>query len=1338
MRDSHRPKEVAEINDRSLRTLNRAITLSMGRKFSLILVRCNYSHLRQTILQQLREQCPPLEFRELELPHSAQKLFDIIKGEIENEQLPALMVLGLEQVSHLDNLLTATNQVRDEFRKHFQFPLVLWVTDEVQKKLLRLAPDFFTWAGVPISFLSTTDELIEFLRKAANTLFTLILQNSAGGFLDTSEFRLRYPRQELQSALRDLQEHQSLELDLEATVQFAVGRDDFASDKIDDAIAKYKQSLDFWQQTGNLERQGVLLFALGLCYRRQAELNRAENERYWKLEREYFQQCVDVFEQAQHPDLVAKFIGELGEVLQRLEEWDELRSLARKSLDLNSADGNSARIAQAYGFLATVALQDSNGEEAKRLAKQALQILEQASEEQRSRQGLYLLLLSEAQQQLNQLQEALQSLEKAKVKSESQDNPQLYIDILNNLQSLYYENKQYLKAFEIKQERQLVEGQYGFRAFIGAVSLQPKRGRLSEFQEDVAHAIAASGRQQDVERLFWRICRCDLRLSVIHGPSGVGKSSTVNAGLVPVLKQSTIEGRDILPLPLRFYNNWVDYIGQLLQKALEKWGECPLTPLDSGAAIIEQLKQNEYRNLFTVLIFDQFEEFFFVWTKPAERQNFFQFLSDCLNIPYVNVILSLREDYIHYLVQWERLTNLDVIDNDILSAKNRYRLSNFSPEDAKSIIKRLTERSQLHLESALVEQLVKDLAEDSTEVRPIELQIVGAQLQEENIKTLAEYQQFGTKKELIKRYLNSVVEDCGEENQQVAAYLVLYLLTDEKGTRPLKTRAELEADLEVLGLDLTLGESQLDLVLEILVKSGLVFVVPESPDDRYQLMHDYLVSLIRKKLPIEVAKQGAEAVRDYFRQQEEAGEETLYEAKLIIVGEGGAGKTTLARRIDNQHCPLPKEDESTKGIDVLKWHFPIGEGKDFHVNIWDFGGQEIYHTTHQFFLTKRSLYALVADSRKESPNLPYWLNIVELLSDNSPLLLIKNEKEDRPVQINESQLRGSFDNLKEFLPTNFADNNRGLNEIIESIKYHLKQLPHIGSTLPKTWTRVREFLEQDGRNYISLDEYLKICKDNDFKQTQDALQLSQFLHDIGVILHFQDSKISPLYRTVILKPEWGTEAVYKVLDNTNVVKNKGRFTETDLQDIWSDQKYSTMLPELLELMIKFKLCYPLPGTEDTYIAPQLLTSNKPNYDWDESNNLFLKYKYDFMPKGIILRFIVEMYRLIDEPNVWQTGVVFNREETQAEVIESYNRTELQIKLSGSNKKGFLEVITYKLDEIHESYHRLQVDKLVPCNCSVCHKTNPPTFFNFKNLKNGFNMENKQLNVKNLLLIKSRF
>ena len=475
--------------------------------------------------------------------------------------------------------------------------------------------------------------------------------------------------------------------------------------------------------------------------------------------------------------------------------------------------------------------------------------------------------------------------------------------------------------------------------------------------------------------------------------------------------------------------------------------------------------------------------------------------------------------------------------------------------------------------------------------------------------------------------------------------------------------------------------------------------------------------------PPEIAHRGIKAISEYFRSKKEEGEDILYEAKLIIVGEGGAGKTTLARKILDPNSSMPKPEETTKGIDVLEWHFEMENDQDFRVNIWDFGGQEIYHATHQFFLTKRSLYLLVADSRKEHPHLDYWLNIVELFSENSPLLIVKNELGDRPVQMDEPQLKGRFENLKESLPTNLGNPQGGLGlELIKkAIAYHISRLPHIGNSLPKTWIKVREKLEEDKRNYISLDEYLQICDQNGFKLKQNnatdgRLVLSQYFHDLGSILHFQEDQTSPLYKTVILKPKWGTDAAYKVLDNNQVKQNLGKFTTTELKQIWQDAEYRNMQSELLELMLKFKLCYPLPNAKNTYIAPQLLDSNQPEYSWNERDNLLLRYDYDFMPRGILTRFIVEMHHFIDEPTVWKSGVLLKRDNTWAEVIETYDRREIKIRLSGRNKRGFLEVITDKLDEIHASFNQLKVKKLIPCNCNVCKDSHNPHFYDLNKLR----------------------
>ena len=490
-------------------------------------------------------------------------------------------------------------------------------------------------------------------------------------------------------------------------------------------------------------------------------------------------------------------------------------------------------------------------------------------------------------------------------------------------------------------------------------------------------------------------------------------------------------------------------------------------------------------------------------------------------------------------------------------------------------------------------------------------------------------------------------------------------------------------------------------------KPGKLTVLPQRLLDLPQLRLLDVDNQPIETPPPEVVAKGLEGIRAYFRQLRE-GRDYVCEAKLLIVGEPGAGKTSLARKLDNPNYRLLDDQKSTEGIDVTRWRFPThlhieeeGQAKslerDFQVSLWDFGGQEIYHATHQFFLTKRSLYVLVADNRKEDTDFQYWLNIVEVLSDGSPVVIVKNEKQDRRRDVNESRLRERFPNLREVLATNL-ETNRGLREIVRTLQDELMRLPHIGTALPKTWRRVRDALDRDKRDYIDLPDYLSICSQEGFTREDEKLQLSGFLHDLGVCLHFQNDPL--LRKKVILKPRWATDAVYRVLDNSRVIENHGRFTTRDLAGIWSEKKYASMRDELVQLMMLFQLCYRL--AEGHYLAPQLLGSSPPAYPWAPVDNLVVYYRYEFMPKGILPRLVVAMHPLIERDAwVWRDGVVLARGQARGEVTEDYTGREIAVRVTGADKVKLLEVIDYELEKIHRDYPRIKVGKHIPCRCARC-------------------------------------
>lgn len=934
MSDTHRLEDVATYNQESLRTLVRALDLSQG-QFSLILVRCNYTCLRDRMLQQLQE-LSPVRIHRLALPESVKTLFAPIAAEIGDNPPPALTVLGLESVHNIEPVLTASNLIREEFRKNFPFPLLLWGTDEVLRKLIRVAPDFESWATT-VEFELPTEELIDFFHQKTEAVFARVLEPDTAQLPHPDFCQIAADdrlHSELESAWKDLQSRAyQLQPDIAATLEFIRGLQADENGQSEAALENYRQSLAFWQSSqflivnseqiknfeyriqNILERQGVILFYTGLCYGCQAERQPRDSRQCWQQALDAFEQSVTAFEAAERQDLVAQVVGQLGEVLRHLEAWEDLQKLAKKYLPAHQVAGSLALAAQDCGFLAEVALQHNQPAEACELAERAIRTLAEAAEPQPQQRGLYLLLLARSQRQLDQVSEAANNLEIARQETDAHSHPKLYIKILQELHSIYFDRGQYLEAFRIKQERRAIDHEYGFRAFIGAGSLQPHR-RLGQQKVSAAKEIEASGRQRDVSHLLERISRSDSKLTVIIGPSGAGKSSILTAGLVPALQNTAIGTHHVLPVLVQSYTDCMQTFGRELAKALDSSSEMPAESSPIGA--LQQLVQNSDSHLLTVLIFDQFEEFFLVCPDAEGRQRFWEFMRDALNIPFVKVILSLRTDYRHYLyyiLEWNQQTQSGAessILNSIISQDARYYLGNFSPREAQVAIEQLTQRAQFTVEPALIEALVRDLAGTEGEVRPIELQLVGAQLQADGITTLEKYQQLGDnpKAKLVKNSIESAIKDCGSSNKD-AAWKVLTLLTNEKGTRPLRTRDELAALLQS-------DSDKLDLILEILTGSGLVVRLPTLPENRYQLVHDYLVEPIRLPCDFgpEVRLQVAQAaLRGSQQPHNRTLRQELLPARLVVLTAGAVGVIlTLLASLNQNSAQIRAITASSKAL----------------------------------------------------------------------------------------------------------------------------------------------------------------------------------------------------------------------------------------------------------------------------------------------------------------------------------------------------------------------------------------------------------------------------------------
>lgn len=462
-----------------------------------------------------------------------------------------------------------------------------------------------------------------------------------------------------------------------------------------------------------------------------------------------------------------------------------------------------------------------------------------------------------------------------------------------------------------------------------------------------------------------------------------------------------------------------------------------------------------------------------------------------------------------------------------------------------------------------------------------------------------------------------------------------------------------------------------------------------------------------QNIPLEILKQSPGAIVNYCKSVLDERVVYLFEAKLLVVGEGGSGKTCLVRRIARDSFI---ESPTTEGIDVETWNTRTEQIAQFRVNIWDFGGQEIYHATHQFFLTKRSLYLFVWTARTDQTNFDYWLNVVRLLSNNSPVIIVLNKTDERIKMLDEAFIKQRFENVVAFHRVS-ALTGDGIANLITTIKHEITSLEHVGNTLPKVWVEIRSKLEALAKNYIDYSEYKAICAQCGLDKTKVDF-LSLYYHDLGVFLHFQENPV--LKGIVFLKPEWATGAVYRIVDTKSVIESFGKFDFDQLATIWSEYPEDRHL-HLVELMKKFELCFQIPETK-TYIIPELLQPSAPPLEWSYANNLRFEYHYDFMPSGIITRFMVLNHHLMREDSYWKSGAIFERENTSALITSDPFNRKIQLWIDGPQQKEMLSILREKMDYIHKTLNQPAVREMLQCVCEQCENGHDPFFYEYEILK----------------------
>lgn len=416
----------------------------------------------------------------------------------------------------------------------------------------------------------------------------------------------------------------------------------------------------------------------------------------------------------------------------------------------------------------------------------------------------------------------------------------------------------------------------------------------------------------------------------------------------------------------------------------------------------------------------------------------------------------------------------------------------------------------------------------------------------------------------------------------------------------------------------------------------------------------------------------------------------LNEVKLMIVGRGGAGKTSIRHRLVRNSFNARERETPGVALDTLVMPSEQGE---ITAHVWDFAGQEITHALHQFFFTERSVYILVLDARADTQDqdAEYWLRLISAYGKDSPIILVLNKQAERQFDVDRFALKEKHPSIKGFIPTDCLEGD-GIEKLRELLLSIICGMESTRILVTDSWRKIKNACWRHENNYLSLEDFRELCRFHGEPDDRKQETLARILHHLGAVLHYIDDP--RLRDTSVLNPHWVTSGVYTLLRYRDVPNGNGILSFKQSLGALPTEKEEA-IRFLLRLMEKFEMCFPLSETENrfeenedsSWLVPGALPRYQPEIgdEWKMPDSIRIRYLYDILPDGLLPQFIVRTFPLSEGLPRWRLGVVVKSEGAQALVRANNGSRTVEITIRGrdTGRLRLAQLIRGHFDRLHK-------------------------------------------------------
>ena len=499
-------------------------------------------------------------------------------------------------------------------------------------------------------------------------------------------------------------------------------------------------------------------------------------------------------------------------------------------------------------------------------------------------------------------------------------------------------------------------------------------------------------------------------------------------------------------------------------------------------------------------------------------------------------------------------------------------------------------------------------------------------------------------------------------------------------------------------------------------------------------------------------KHGLDAVKAYLLEKVKD-QIFINEAKLVLVGEGEVGKSSLLDALRDESW---QKHVSTHGIEIkplrITHRNDQGSATELTLNAWDFGGQKVYRPTHQFFFSAPAVYLVVWKPREglQQGAVEYWINTIKHRAGADAKVLIVGTHggpQERQPDISLQDLRDKFGDdcvLGAFhvnsRPTGYDETNEttwtgertGIAALKEKIAAVAAALPHVGRSVATSWNNVLQVVKQrsEAVPYLSYDQFEELCKQENVSKAL-AKAYAGMLNQLGYVIHYNDD-IDGLNQIMILKPDWLAKAISFVLDDPTTRERNGLVSHEHLSQLWSHPPYdyedgypTELHPLFCRLMERFDISYEVavdPTSSrltGTILVAQLVNDQTPEAlpDWGEQPQPGDKQKRQICQivekernqsanaEGLFYRLLARLHKYslgredYDHSVHWQRGLLLD-DAYNGRALLRHIGNDIHITVRAAYPQFFLYELTKDVKELVENpdqgWAGLRCDVMVPC------------------------------------------